>query len=98
GSYVPQFEAKAAPTVARVQGQLTKGWIAAGLAAMAIIIAVAIWNPWSSPRPASAVALAVLPFANVSEDPARDFFSDGMTDEIAAALAKVPNLRIVASS
>lgn len=48
--------------------------------------------------PAGAISIAVLPFANVSADASQDFFSDGMTDEIAGALAKVPDLRVVARS
>ena len=46
--------------------------------------------------PDTAVSVAVLPFANISGDPAQQFFSDGMTEEISFALAKVPNLRVVA--
>jgi adenylate cyclase len=41
------------------------------------------------------VSLAVLPFANLSSDPEQEFFSDGMTEEITAALARVPDLRVV---
>jgi len=44
------------------------------------------------------VSIAVLPFANVSGDASRDFFSDGMTDEISGALAKVADLRVIARS
>ena len=44
------------------------------------------------------ISIAVLPFANVSADTAEDFFSDGITDEVASALAKVPDLHIVARS
>ena len=44
---------------------------------------------------ASAVhTLAVLPFVNTSGDSADDYFSDGMTDELAHALARVPGLRV----
>ena len=46
-------------------------------------------------RPAP-ISIAVLPLANMSGDPAQEFFSDGMTEEITAALAKVPDLRVVA--
>ena len=42
------------------------------------------------------ISLAVLPFANLSSDKEQEFFSDGMTEEITTALAKVPNLRVVA--
>jgi len=44
------------------------------------------------------VSLVVLPFDNISGDPTQEFFSNGMTEEITAALAKVPDLRIVARS
>ena len=40
--------------------------------------------------------MAVLPFVNLSGDPGQEFFSDGMTEEVTAALARVPNLRVVA--
>jgi TolB-like protein len=45
--------------------------------------------------PASAISLAVLPFSNLSSDPEQEFFSDGITEEITTALAKVPDLRVV---
>jgi TolB-like protein len=44
---------------------------------------------------ADAVSLAVLPFANLSSDPEQEFFSDGITEEITSALARVPDLRVV---
>jgi TolB-like protein len=46
--------------------------------------------------PRNSVSLAVLPFTNLSGDPRQEFFSDGMTEEITAALAKVPALHVVA--
>src|SRR5262245_41944978 len=45
--------------------------------------------------PVTGISLAVLPFANLSGDPTQEFFSDGMTVEITAALAKIPDLRVV---
>lgn len=45
--------------------------------------------------PVEGISIAVLPFANMSGDAGQEFFSDGMTEEISAALAKVPNLRLV---
>ena len=46
--------------------------------------------------PAIAISLAVLPFANLSSDPEQQFFSDGITEEITAAIAKITDLRVVA--
>ena len=50
----------------------------------------------ASASPATAVSLAVLPFTNLSGDASQEFFSDGITEEIIAALARVPDLRVVA--
>jgi hypothetical protein len=41
--------------------------------------------------PKGAVSIAVLPFLNLSSDKEQEFFSDGMTEEITAALAKIPS-------
>ncbi len=46
--------------------------------------------------PATALSIAVLPFSNLSSDPEQEFFSDGITEEITAALAKISDLRVVA--
>ena len=46
-------------------------------------------------NPGNAISVAVLPFANLSDDKQQDYFSDGMTDEISGALAKIPDLRVV---
>src|SRR5262245_13810000 len=48
-----------------------------------------------TPARLGGVSVAVLPFANLSSDKEQEFFSDGMTEEITSALAKVPNLRVV---
>jgi TolB-like protein/tetratricopeptide (TPR) repeat protein len=42
------------------------------------------------------ISIAVLPFANMSGDASQEFFSDGITQEITSALAKVRDLRVVA--
>ena len=41
------------------------------------------------------MSLAVLPFSNLSGDASQEFFSDGMTEEITAALAKISTLQVV---
>ncbi len=40
-------------------------------------------------------SIAVLPLENLSGDPAQDYFSDGMTEELIACLAQVRALRII---
>jgi TolB-like protein/tetratricopeptide (TPR) repeat protein len=39
-------------------------------------------------------SIAVLPFTNLSGDPAREFFSDGMSEELLNLLARVPGLQV----
>ncbi len=40
-------------------------------------------------------SLVVLPFANLSGDPAQEYFSDGITDELTTAFAQVPGLLVI---
>ncbi len=41
------------------------------------------------------ISIAVLPFVNLSSDKEQEYFSDGMTEEITSALAKVKDLQVV---
>ena len=41
-------------------------------------------------------SIAVMPFVNMSSDKEQEYFSDGMTEEILNALAKVPSLAVTA--
>jgi len=49
----------------------------------------------SGPVPA-APSIAVLPFANMSDDKGQDYFSDGLAEEIINLLAQVPGLKVIA--
>ncbi|HEY1963186.1 MAG TPA: hypothetical protein VGG69_12260 [Rhizomicrobium sp.] len=44
----------------------------------------------------AAASIAVLPFANMSGDRAKDYFSDGISEELLNDLANVPELRVAA--
>jgi adenylate cyclase len=76
-----------------------------------VVAAVAIWRLYLWPStPAVEVAsknkmafplpdvpsIAVLPFANMSEDPKQEFLCDGMTEAIITTLSKVPGMFVVA--
>ena len=53
----------------------------------------------STPQPpplAEMKSVAVLPFVNMSGDPANEYFSDGITEEILNAISHLPNLRVAA--
>src|SRR5512139_2524341 len=41
-------------------------------------------------------SIAVLPFSNLSGDPAKDYFSDGMSEELLNLLARIPGLQVAA--
>jgi TolB-like protein/DNA-binding winged helix-turn-helix (wHTH) protein/Tfp pilus assembly protein PilF len=40
-------------------------------------------------------SIAVLPFENLSQDPAQEYFADGMTDELITSLARISSLRVI---
>ncbi len=86
---------KAEQAVRSRRGLLVYG----GLLALAMLALVILLDPlgwrdaWDTDRPRS---IAVLPFANLSDDPARDYFSDGMSEELLNLLSKVPGLRVAA--
>jgi len=42
------------------------------------------------------LSIAVLPFVNMSDDAANEYFSDGVSEEILNVLAKIPELRVTA--
>src|SRR6202007_195936 len=40
-------------------------------------------------------SIAVMPLANTSGDPNNEYFSDGLSDELIAVLAKIPGLKVI---
>ena len=48
------------------------------------------------PALADQPSIAVLPFVNMSDDPAQGYFADGMTEEIITALARFKSLFVIA--
>lgn len=72
----------------------------AGGAAVAVVVAGIIAyrathrGPASADQPAELHSVAVLPLTNVGGDARDEYFSDGMTDELANALSKLPGLRV----
>lgn len=52
--------------------------------------------------PASALSspavnsILVLPFANLTQEPETDYFSDGLTDDLIAQLARLPGVKVIA--
>jgi len=70
----------------------------AALLALVLPIAGYLLERKSHPRPATpdSSSIAVLPFVNLSSDKENEYFSDGLTEDLIDALAKVRGLRVVA--
>jgi TolB-like protein/class 3 adenylate cyclase/Flp pilus assembly protein TadD len=83
--------------------------IGVALAALLLLVAAggAVWRLASGSRPAEPAATAqpakpvpdlsivVLPFANLSNDPAQDYFADGMTQNLTNSLSRIYGLFII---
>ena len=68
---------------------------AAALAVLLIAFAPALRRGADPGDRAPIRSLAVLPLANLTGDPAQDYFSDGMTDALITNLASLPALRVI---
>jgi len=72
-------------------------WLAAGALALLAALAFPLIGKLRTPPEAGAATIAVLPFANQSGDAGRDYFSDGVTEDIINALGRFSGLRVIAS-
>ena len=61
------------------------------------LVAAIGWNVWKSELLSRPITkrLAVLPFKNLSPDPANAYFADGIQDEILTRLAKIADLKVI---
>jgi adenylate cyclase len=81
--------------------------LAAGIAALVILIAGGAWY-FLADRPATVVSnaaapavakhlsIVVLPFTNLSADPAQDYFADGITDNLTTELSRIHDSFVIA--
>jgi len=53
------------------------------------------WHTWWPSAPMDK-SIAVLPFANMSNDPDQEYFSDGISEELLNVLSHIPGLRVAA--
>ena len=95
------------PSAARRTGKrivgltIVAGIIAAGLLAFQLWHSKLVSNATPSVAAAfdtDARGIAVLPLVNTSGDPANEYFSDGLSEELIAVLAKIPDLKVIGRS
>ncbi len=82
-----------------------KGIVAGLLAAVVVVVILVVSLPRLGPDGAGTTvatderpSVAVLPFENIGGDTAQEYFADGLTDELATALGRIPGLRVAARS
>ena len=103
-------EVAKAPTIAKATSRPRRLSIIAATAVLLVVAAgAALWlmKPWE-PREEPALvedmvfplpdkpSVAVLPFANLSDDPSQDYFADGMTEDLITDLSKISGLFVIA--
>jgi TolB-like protein/class 3 adenylate cyclase len=58
----------------------------------AVAAATSIAQPLVAPR----LSIVVLPFANLSNDPDQQYFTDGITEDLTTDLSRLPNMLVIA--
>jgi len=82
----------------------SNAFLAAVAGILLLIVGIGLWiglrtQPHAtapSPAEAQTASIAVMPFVNMSGDPAKDYLGDGIAEEILNDLANTPNLRVAA--
>jgi adenylate cyclase len=104
---VPALAKPAEPvTPAALTPQKKRFVLAAALAALLVVIAGGAWWFLNANRPASVatkapaeaarLSIVVLPFANLSGDPAQDYLVDALTDGLTTSLARLHDSFVIA--
>ncbi len=91
GGYVPVFRQV---EVAPVQGKTPSRrlWLLPALAGCALALGALGWL--LLPTKSAPITIAVLPLQNLNQDPASDYFADGLTDEIIRNLSIIDGLAV----
>jgi serine/threonine-protein kinase len=66
----------------------------AGLALAAGLLGTAAWLATRASNRSAPITLTVLPFGNIGADSAMDFVVEGLADDVAGALTRVPGIQI----
>ncbi len=91
GGYVPSFrQPDSVPDVQRAGSK--RFWLVAVLAGFAVITTAI--GAWWVLRQSGPIPIGVLPLTNLSQDPANDYFADGLTNEIIRNLSIIDGLAV----
>jgi TolB-like protein/class 3 adenylate cyclase len=77
-------------------------WLAVAALGLLIVAGIEVWMassrapPIAGPPLPDRPSIAVLPFANMSDDPKQEYFAEGITDDLITDLSKVEGLFIIA--
>ena len=87
--------AQARPTEPKKRSALAR--LVAGIGALVVVVGGA-WYFLAGTRPAAAAHLSVvvLPFTNLSGDPAQDYFADGVTENLTTDLSRIRDSFVIA--
>ena len=97
GGYVPvvrRVEAEAAET-APARSRLSTLWLVGAAGGVLVALVVGWWRLEHQKAP---IPIAVLPLANLNQDPANDYFADGLTGEIIRNLSILDGLTVRSES
>ena len=81
-----------------------RGWLAAVGITTVIVVVAGFWfgfkpaKETSMSRPLPRLSIVVLPFANLSGDPAQDYLADVITEELTTALSRIKGAFVIARS
>lgn len=84
------------PHVAGTGRAIDRRLLLAGGTAAAVGAGAGAWFLLKPGSSAAENSIAVLPFANLSGDPAQAYFSDGIAEELRSSLARIAGLKVVA--
>jgi adenylate cyclase len=96
-------EARSSPADQAKQVASKPRWLSAPLAAVAALVLLVAASGWymlggrlTKPAQAAHLSIVVLPFANLSNDPAQEYFADGVTENLTTDLSRIRDSFVIA--
>jgi TolB-like protein/DNA-binding winged helix-turn-helix (wHTH) protein/thioredoxin-like negative regulator of GroEL len=97
------IESSSIPSVPQSSQRRNLRFVLVLAASLAVLLAAAVFvrrfvDARAAVRAASIRSIAVLPLENLSGNPAQEYFTDGMTDELITELARTKGLRVISKT